>query len=173
MRYPDMPRALVVGAAWYKFSESYLNGIRAMGLEGPTRVNLEKAQADIPDLVELWRTEHAPLGGPDAWQSMLRQIAVMFWTPLDYTSDDFRKITAATLILQGDRDEYIPVEQAVEMYRQIPHAELSILPSATRLSALTGSSAINDSTGNELFAGVVLDFLLRHSSSRHNEKRPQ
>jgi pimeloyl-ACP methyl ester carboxylesterase len=77
----------------------------------------------------------------------------MWWTPLDYTAEDFEKITKPTLILLGDRDGIIELEQAVEMYQLIPSAELAILPNATHFSA-----------GSELTMNIVLDFLLRHST---------
>jgi pimeloyl-ACP methyl ester carboxylesterase len=31
MRYANMTKALVVGAAWYKFSEAYISSLKAMG----------------------------------------------------------------------------------------------------------------------------------------------
>ena len=39
-----------------------------------------------------------------------------------------RKITAPTLILVGDRDEFCTVEQAVTAYRALTDGELAILP---------------------------------------------
>jgi pimeloyl-ACP methyl ester carboxylesterase len=73
----------------------------------------------------------------------------MWWTPLDYTAEDFQKITEPALILMGDRDGMIPVEQAFEMYQLISSAELAILPNATHMTIL----------GAELFMSIVLDFL--------------
>ena len=56
------------------------------------------------------------------------------------------------LILMGDRDGMIELEQAVEMYQLMPNAELAILPNATHVSAVS-----------ELSMNIVLDFFLRHS----------
>jgi pimeloyl-ACP methyl ester carboxylesterase len=156
MHYPDLAKALVVCGAWYKFSEGYCNGLKGWGLEGPGVVDMVKLQTNMAGAVEFWQTEHAPLGGPDAWQTLLRSIATMWWTPLNYTATDFEKITSPTLILLGDRDEFIPVEEAVEMYRFIPQAELAILPNANHGETVSGSSGVNP-----LFLNTVLDFLLR------------
>jgi pimeloyl-ACP methyl ester carboxylesterase len=152
MCYPNLPAALVVGAAWYKFSETYLNALRALGFEGPGEVDIERIQRAHPDWVEVMRTDHPRADDPEYWQMLLAQISTMWWTPLDYTAKDFQGIAEPTLILMGDRDEMIPVTQAVEMYQLIPNAELAILPNATHGSAFS-----------EVSMTIVLDFLLRHS----------
>jgi pimeloyl-ACP methyl ester carboxylesterase len=64
------------------------------------------------------------------------------------------------LILMGDRDGTIELEQAVEMYQLIPNAELAILPNATHMSA---------TTEGRLFTDIVLDFLLRHTTTANKE----
>jgi pimeloyl-ACP methyl ester carboxylesterase len=73
---------------------------------------------------------------------------------LDYTPEEFGQITVPILIMQGDRDSFIPVEQAVEMYRMIPNAELAIVPNASHGGPLTQDSALP----------TILDFLKRHST---------
>jgi pimeloyl-ACP methyl ester carboxylesterase len=57
------------------------------------------------------------------------------WLPWEHTTHqpryiyaDFAKITAPTLILSGDRDEFCTVEQALAAFRQLPHGELAVLP---------------------------------------------
>ena len=110
-------------------------------------------QREAPEWVELLKTEHPRTDDPDYWQTLLKQASIMWWTPLNYTVEDFQKITEPTLILMGDRDGIIELEQAVEMYRLIPNAELAILPNATHFSAVA-----------ELTMNIVLDFLLRHST---------
>jgi len=155
MRYPNLTRALVVGAAWYKFSETYLNWVKALGIEGLGVVNIEQVQRAVPeDWFEHWKTVHSRADDPDYWQTLLKQLSTMWLTPLDYTAEDFRKITEPTLILMGDRDGTIPVEQAVEMYQLIANAELAILPNTTHMTIM----------GAKSFTSIVLDFLLRHST---------
>ena len=158
MRYPGLTAALVVGAAWYKFSETYLNFLKAIGFEGPGVVNIEQVQEVAPYLVKLWETEHSRPDDPEYWQKLLKQISTMWWTPLDYTAEDFQKITEPALILVGDRDDLIELEQAVEMYRLIPNAELTILPNGTHMS-----------TFGKLSTDIVLDFLLRHTIAANKE----
>ncbi len=155
MRYPNLTKALVIGAAWYEFSETYVNSLKALGFEDPGVVNIEQVQRTAPDLVKLWETEHSRTDDPDYWQTLIKQISTMWWTPLDYTTEDFQKIIEPTLVLMGDRDGMIPVEQALEMYQLISSAELAILPNTTHMSTVMKA---------ELFMSNVLDFLLRHST---------
>jgi pimeloyl-ACP methyl ester carboxylesterase len=45
-----------------------------------------------------------------------------------YTFANFAGITAPTLILTGDRDEFMTAEEATNAFRALPHGELGILP---------------------------------------------
>jgi pimeloyl-ACP methyl ester carboxylesterase len=81
------------------------------------------------------------------------QISLMWWTPLGYTADDFQKIKAPALVLLGDRDQAIPVEEATAMYRLIQRSELVIIPGADHSLPRTRA---------DLFTTLVFDFLVRH-----------
>jgi pimeloyl-ACP methyl ester carboxylesterase len=153
MRYPALTGALVVGAAWYKFSQIYIDTLKAAGFEIPGMVDIERILRESPEWVDEMKKDHIRTDDPDYWQTLLRQISAMWWTPLDYTIDDFKKIVEPALILLGDRDGSIELEQAVAMYHFIPDAELVILPNATHFTAC-----------NEISMNIVLDFLLRRSS---------
>ena len=153
MRHPGLAGALVVGAAWYKLSETYLNFLKPLGFERSGVVNIEQIQRDDPDLITLLKTEHVHADDPDYWKTLLKQYSVLFLTPLNYTADDFHKIIDSTLILVGDRDELIELEQTVEMYRFIPNAELAILPNSK-----------HSSPNSKLLIETVLDFLLRQGT---------
>jgi len=153
MRYPRLTAALVVGAAWYEVSETYINFLKTYGFEGPGVVDFEKLQRVAPEWVNFLKTEHTRTDNSDYWQTLLKQISGMWWTSLHYTAEDFYKITAPTLILVGDRDGLIELRQAVDMYHLIPNAELVVLPNTTHVSAV-----------NDLSINIVLDFLLRHAT---------
>lgn len=153
MHYPDLMKCMVVGAAWYQFSQSYQNLLKGMGFESPGLVNTERMKQSMPQFVEMLRSLHAPIHGQDHWETLATQISTMWWTPLGYTEADFQKIKAPTLILVGDRDAMIPVEEAVEMYRFIQGAELAIVPGAEH--------SLPYARG-EMFSTIVLDFLTRH-----------
>jgi len=154
MRYPQLVGALVIGAAFYKFSELYTNWLKSI-FEEPGVVNIDKLQQVVPELIEYWKAAHVRPDDPDYWLTMLKQVSIMWWTPLDYTEEDFQKFTEPALIFQGDRDEMIELDQAVAMYRLIPNAELAVMPNATHLGALMES---------KFTAEIVLDCFVRHST---------
>jgi pimeloyl-ACP methyl ester carboxylesterase len=47
---------------------------------------------------------------------------------MNFTGPFLSTITARTLIVHGDRDEFFPVNIPVEMYQSIPRAALWIVP---------------------------------------------
>jgi pimeloyl-ACP methyl ester carboxylesterase len=153
MHYPDLIQCVVVGAAWYRFSRTYQDLLGAMGFESPGSVNIERIKQSMPRFVGLWQLWHSSMHGPDHWETLATQISTMWWTPLNYTADDFQKIKSPTLILVGDRDQMVPLEEAVEMYRLIPGAELTVAPHSDHSLPRTRA---------ELFSTIVFDFLLRH-----------
>ena len=77
-------------------------------------------------------------------------------TPLDYTEADFQKITVPTLILVGDRDGVVTLEEAVEMYRLIQDAELAVAPDSDHMFFWSKP---------EVFTNMVMDFCLRQSAT--------
>ena len=60
---------------------------------------------------------------------------------MNFTPADLRKITAETLIIHGDRDEFFPVPIPVAMYGAIPKAELWIVPGGTHEPTAGASEA--------------------------------
>ena len=151
LHYPDLAKALVMGGVLYRFSNAYLASLKALGVEGPGQVNFEHTEKVNPQLIELVRSLHPQ--GPDYWKTLLTQISHEQYRPLPYSADDYKKIGVPTLLLIGDRDQFIPVEETVELYRMIPNAELAVIPQADHAVARMKA---------ELFADIVLDFLLRH-----------
>jgi pimeloyl-ACP methyl ester carboxylesterase len=80
------------------------------------------------------------------------------WTaPLNYTREDFERVAAPALVLVADRDELVPVEEAVEMYRRLPRGELAVIPGANH----GGFFAANVAS----FQSVILDFLQRNAGA--------
>jgi pimeloyl-ACP methyl ester carboxylesterase len=125
----------------------------ALGLVGDAEPDLDQVEQTHPQWVTFWQEAHAALGGPAYWRQLLREMWPMWMTPHDYAEAEFRRISAPTLVLLGDRDETIPVEDAVALYRLLPRAELAIVPAADHLFPRTRG---------RLYEEVVLDFLIRH-----------
>ncbi len=89
-------------------------------------------------LAEKLSMMHEPQGGPDAWKRIIHRDARLFEKDAkahDHDVEELEQIDAPTLIIAGDRDPLVPVEEAVEIYRSIPDADLWILPRATHVVA--------------------------------------
>lgn len=69
---------------------------------------------------------------------------------MNFTVNELSTITARTLIVHGDRDQFFPVSIPVEMYGAIPHAYLWIMPNG-------GHGPIQDKNSAE-FTRAVLEF---------------
>ena len=65
--------------------------------------------------------------GPGYWRTYLELAFDRTTQWPGYAFEDLAKISAPTLILSGDRDEFCSVEEAVTAYRTLPHGELAIL----------------------------------------------
>lgn len=153
MRHPDLARALIVGGAWFKFTPAYRAWVRdALGDE-ESEADAVRLRSNHPD----WAAWLDHLYGPDGWKPRLVYIKRMWTTPLDYTPQDFAAVAAPTLVLLGDHDELIPVEEAAEMYRLLPRAELAIVPGAAHGAFFSEKVSA--------FQSLMLDFLLRHGGS--------
>jgi 3-oxoadipate enol-lactonase len=92
--------------------------------------------------MDQWMSEqHEPQGGPEAWIEVTRKVAAAFDpATTDHAHDpgDLATITHRTLIISGDRDPVVPLDEAITMYRSIPDAALWVLPNATHFMGTEG-----------------------------------
>ena len=151
IRYPELAKGLVVGAPTPRVSESYFNGMKAMGIDGPGQVNIDQIEKAAPQRVERWRTEHTQ--NADQWKALLKLYSYEMAEPYTHQTEDLRKFSVPTLVIVGDRDQIFRLEDTVELYRQIPSAELAVLAQADHFVLRTKP---------DVFANCVLEFLRRH-----------
>ena len=152
MRYPDVAGALVIGGAWYRFSEEYQDALKQVGFIGVGEIDFHIYEKFAPaDWRERMGKYHPNLD-PNYPEVLLRSLASLFWTPLNYDKEDFLKIEASTLILVGEQDELVPPEESWEMAALIPGAELALILGTTHTQVII--------PGGECLP-IVIDFLLR------------
>ena len=149
MRHPDLPGALVAGGAFFRFNESLRTWLRNTLGDGPD-VDVDRFKRDHAE----WAAWLEQLYGPEKWKTVLAQVKPMWATEFSYSTDELARIVAPTLVLLGDRDEILPVEEAVELFRRLPGAELAVVPGATHGGFFSSKTAA-------LAAGLILDFLER------------
>lgn len=146
-----------------------------LGLEAPALANVLILASDTyfySDALRAWWREqtpetvvpaaarparqaaHAALG-PEHWRTLAAA-----WIALgqhahgeDFpAAEEIGGISAPTLIVHGDRDQFFPVEVPAQLYRLLPNAELCLLPN-------TGHGVPRERP--DWFNAVALDFLAR------------
>ena len=104
---------------------------------------------DTPDYLRRFASR-----GDEQVKSLLLQHETLAASSIDdpaFTPPKLGTITASTLIVHGDRDEFFPVELAVDLYRSIPKAYLRIYPNG-------GHEPIYEPTAVADFAKQLIDF---------------
>jgi len=152
IHYPDLPGALVIGGVWVRFSRDYQNTISAAGFVPPGEMDFDLYEKQAPaDWEERLRRMHRD-PRPEYPRILLANLAELWWTPLGYSDEDFRNISAPVLILMGEKDEAIPLEEARELAKKIPRAELAVIPGAGHNDVIVCGGA---------FLEITLGFLRR------------
>lgn len=163
LRNPDIVRALVNHAGFDYFEPQAMAqlGFRQIfgGSPDATAADpgaAEQAAQSMGPMAAVFATMKADYDaaqGEGHWRTYLGLFFDRHVAPLGYTVEDLANITAPTLILTGDRDQFCTVEAACAAYRTLHTGELGILPN----------------TGHEITPAVIdsmLGHLLRHSASR-------
>ena len=90
----------------------------------------ERAFQAIPPMaamLDLMKADYDSAQGEGHWKEYFRTFFDRATRSPGYTLDDFRSITAPTLILTGDRDHFCSVEEGALAYRNLPAGELAVL----------------------------------------------
>ena len=154
VRYPGDTGPLVLGGAWYRLAPGFFAALRQMnGLAGNGEVDVELPERTHPYFVEEWQQTHAALGGSDYWKDLLRQLWPMVRASPGHAEADLGRVAVPTLVVVGDRDDLVPVDEALSLYRLIPGAELAVIPGADHFLPWSHGAP---------YEAAVLDFLLRH-----------
>jgi pimeloyl-ACP methyl ester carboxylesterase len=86
-------------------------------------------------------------------REFVQQSLTMWLTYGERTREQIETVQTPALVIVGDRDEHVPVEEAVRLYRWLPNAELAILPGTSHMRPLFDAAT---------FADCVTDFMRRH-----------
>jgi 3-oxoadipate enol-lactonase len=100
---------------------------------------------------ETMKADYDSAQGDGHWRRYLQLFFDRATHSPGYTFDDYRAITAPTLILTGDRDHFCSAEEAVASYRNLPAGELAVVPHTEHVI----TPAVVDTT---------IDFLVRHAN---------
>ena len=90
-------------------------------------LNAEKIEEKLPDFASASQKRHAP----NNWKTVLEKTATMLLdmgkdNPLK--PDDYAHILNPVLLMLGDRDKMVTLNETLEVYKSLPDAQLAILP---------------------------------------------
>jgi pimeloyl-ACP methyl ester carboxylesterase len=153
MRHPGLAGALVLGGTFSRFNAVYVAWLASVfGAADSPEEDAALVERNHPGWAE-WLRE---IYGPEDWPAILGRVRPMWTTPFDYPAQALARITAPTLVLLGDRDEVLPVEEAAELYRRLPAGELAVVPGADHGDFFVARAG--------LFQAPMLDFLRRQDA---------
>jgi pimeloyl-ACP methyl ester carboxylesterase len=99
---------------------------------------------------------------PGYWRDLVTQVRANVETELVWTENDLRRIPVPTLLIMGETDFALSLEQMLEMRRGIPTSEMLILNHA-EMDGLDNHRV--QFSRSALVGPVILDFLDRHTEA--------
>jgi pimeloyl-ACP methyl ester carboxylesterase len=120
-------------------------------------------EAGVPDLAHLdaqlgeFADEVKALhpGGAGQWRRLIRDTAPMWLEYEGLGPAELGAFQPAVLVLAGDRDDLIPLDLSVSLFRALPNAELAVCPSLNHDGPTPDRAPV--------LAGLIRDFVQRHT----------
>ena len=139
IRHPGSVRAISNHAGYDAFDpqapfmammrQSLGGGPDAIEADPDAAARFFSQSAEMQGLFELMKADQDSAQGKDHWKDYLRLAFHRLTRPPGYTMQDLEAITAPTLIIVGDRDEFCSVEEGVRAYRALRESEFAVVPS--------------------------------------------
>lgn len=120
MRCPNRVRTLVLAGI---STEREPRASVARRLLDPVRI-----ERDDPGWAADLGRRHDPVQGAGAWRRLLPAIAADIATQRILTPRDLHELDVAALVACGDRDPFVPVDQASRLARQLGNGRLVVAP---------------------------------------------
>jgi pimeloyl-ACP methyl ester carboxylesterase len=87
----------------------------------------EVIQQKVPQFAQVLQLRHSPTN----WKDLLQRTAQLL-TGLGQqnvlTAADYQQVACPCLLMLGDRDKMVTLEETVAVYRQLPQGQLAVLP---------------------------------------------
>ena len=118
--FPERMTTLICFATKYQWNETVAAAEIKM-------LDPEKIQLKIPAFAKELSERHAP----QDWKKVLEYTCKFLMNngnKPEVNADDFSQINTPSLLMVGDRDKLVTLEETVEVYRSMSNATLSILP---------------------------------------------
>ena len=129
MKHPDRIGRLFAFAA-----NSTVDGLKADVLKNPTfAAYVERAGEEY--------RKNSPT--PDEYEAFLNQIGAMWASQPNWTEPDLARIRTPVLIVDGEHDEAIRREHTEMLAKEVPGAQLLILPGVSHFAMLQNAGEFN------------------------------
>ena len=118
--HPDKIGKLITLATKYHWDE-------AIAAKEVQMLNPEKIEEKIPAFAQALMERHAP----DDWKQVLektREMMIALGNDNTLKPEDYSSITTPALILIGDHDKMVTLEETIAVYRSLPNGQMGILP---------------------------------------------
>jgi len=166
---PELAAAYVFMSAWlWNARERSQRGLVVMqdhfGIEPPVREQLTEADLERVEQKQSEGIRYLQQGYPDDkdpayWKRYLKDIWPAWSTLTEHGAVALQGVTTPSLVLVGDRDPFIPLNETVEFYQHLPSAELAVIPRMGH-DALSSDNA-------PLVSQIILEFLRRQVQPPH------
>lgn len=93
--------------------------------------------------------------GPDSWEPFLRKVFRLWLSGPYHTEAELSLIEIPTLLIAGDREEFVSLEHTTSLFNRLPRGALCIFPHADHRVPQTDP---------DLFNEIALRFLLKEDS---------
>jgi pimeloyl-ACP methyl ester carboxylesterase len=90
-------------------------------------LDIERIDRDDPGFATEMARLHDPAQGPGAWRPLLAALRDDLQAA-GLTPEELMRIRLPVLLVYGDADPWVPLEQAVRLRRQLPQSELLVVP---------------------------------------------
>jgi len=139
-------------------------GAHRLTVEARDAISTVHFETIPPEQKQENRTSHSRGDQQIQWiYSQLRGLADNY-DDFDLSPEHLASIPVPTLLIWGDRDEFYPLEVALELYEALPNASFWVLPGESHL--FMASDAYGGSqVAKESFAPTVLRFLSKAASN--------
>jgi len=124
--------------------------VAAVGVEKEPRSSVaqrlmdpDRIERDDPAWAERLARRHDPVQGEGAWKKLMVAIRDDTVAQRMPTAEELRRARVPILLAYGDRDPWVPLEQAVKLRRQLPDARLFVAPGVGHVVVAERPSAFN------------------------------
>jgi pimeloyl-ACP methyl ester carboxylesterase len=118
---------------------------------GETTAVRKFIEQDTATIGEFFRADYEATSpdGPEHFPVMIEKLVTLWRNPIDIPLDDFARVTAPTLILQGD-DDGVRFDYSASLVRTLPNGQFAVVPGASHAVPMEKPELVNR---------LILDFL--------------